>query len=298
MPRRQNTAAQRAREVQSETGTKYTAALREATKGTARVGTFSLQELLTECTTLPRWTGVHPEVDDEWAPKMFDSALLGGPVPYSAVLRLAGDLAGNGMSAEMRLESRKDFSSVVVACGVRRFEFLLYQDDWICELCLVPGCGRVPISARCVPYCEDEHLAERSGAELVRMARDWGSDRREDCSRTPAAVDPGEAGDQLIAAAVTQGAYFEVSNALLVSCYEERDMIDDVYWGETAMEVSHAMDREELRMGKVAVTAAKRLQKMIGGHCTCGAPLLPGPRRGVPARFCSSSCGSAEERSA
>ncbi|MFB8314666.1 hypothetical protein ACFC5T_40110 [Streptomyces sp. NPDC055961] len=296
MPRRQNTAAQRAREVQHETGTKYTAALREASKGAARVGTFSLQELLTECTTLPQWTGVHPEVDAEWAPKMFDSALLGGPVPYSAVLRLAGDLAGNGMSAEMRLESRKDFDSLVVACGARRFEFLLYQDDWVCELCRIPGCDRAPVSARCIPYCAGEHLAERSEAELVRMARDWGSDRREDCSRTPAAVDPGEEGDQLISAAIAQGVYAEVSEALLVSCYEERHMIEDVYWGETAMEVSHAMDREQLRMNKVAVAAAKRLQEAAGGHCACGAPLFPGAQRGVPTRFCSSTCAAAGER--
>ncbi|GHI24429.1 hypothetical protein Shyd_58000 [Streptomyces hydrogenans] len=79
MPRRQNTAAQRAREVQRETGAKYTTALREATEDTIRTGRLPAGNCLAECATLPSGTGVHPEVDDEWAPKMFDSALLGGP---------------------------------------------------------------------------------------------------------------------------------------------------------------------------------------------------------------------------
>ncbi|WP_226652617.1 hypothetical protein [Streptomyces hydrogenans] len=217
---------------------------------------------------------------------MFDSALLGGPVPYSAVLRLAGDLAVKGMSAEMWLESRAAFSSLVVVCGVHRFELLLTQSAWAYELCHVPGCGSLPLSARSIPYCgESEHLAERSEAELVRMARSWGSDRREDCSRTPAAVDPGYEGDQLLEAAVARGVYFEVADALLVSCYEERHMIEDMHHGLLAMEVSHAMDREELRMSKVALAAAKRIQQVAGGRCACGEQLSPGPQRGVPARF-------------
>ncbi|MEV6947900.1 hypothetical protein AB0N07_39370 [Streptomyces sp. NPDC051172] len=35
---------------------------------------------------LPEWSGDHPEVRAEWAPRMFDSALLGGLVSYNAVL--------------------------------------------------------------------------------------------------------------------------------------------------------------------------------------------------------------------
>ncbi|MFJ4980303.1 hypothetical protein ACIP6X_34100 [Streptomyces coeruleorubidus] len=84
MPRNQSTAAQRARAAQRETGAKYTAALRQATASGSSPTVFSLRELLVECTTAPEWTGDHPEVDAEWAPRMFDSALLGGPVPYTS----------------------------------------------------------------------------------------------------------------------------------------------------------------------------------------------------------------------
>ncbi|GHI25539.1 hypothetical protein Shyd_69100 [Streptomyces hydrogenans] len=69
--------------------------------------------------------------------------------------------------------------------------------------------------------------------------------------------------------------YFEVADALLVSCYEERHMIEDMHHGLLAMEVSHAMDREELRMSKVALAAAKRIQQVAGGRCACGEQLSP-----------------------
>ncbi|MGR4853915.1 hypothetical protein [Streptomyces sp. LARHCF252] len=142
MPRHQNTAGQRAREAQRESGIKYTAALREATKAGTSLKAFSLRELLAECTASPQWTGVHPELDAEWAPRMFDSALLGGPAPYTTVLLLTGNLAAMGLSAEMRMESRNGFHAAVVACGGRRFELVLSQDDYITELCLIPGCER------------------------------------------------------------------------------------------------------------------------------------------------------------
>ncbi|WP_226652312.1 hypothetical protein [Streptomyces hydrogenans] len=52
-------------------------------------------------------------------------------------------------------------------------------------------------------------------------------------------MDPGYEGDQLLEAAVARGVYFEVADALLVSCYEERHMIEDMHHGLLAMEVSH-----------------------------------------------------------
>ncbi|ALO13638.1 hypothetical protein AQF52_8057 [Streptomyces venezuelae] len=94
MPRNQSTAAQRARQAQRETGAKYTTALREHTRVDARPAPFTLRDLLTECTTMPEWTGEHPEVGAEWAPRMFDSVLLGGPVPYATVLLLTGGCVG------------------------------------------------------------------------------------------------------------------------------------------------------------------------------------------------------------
>ncbi|MFC9734335.1 hypothetical protein ACFWGM_35140 [Streptomyces roseolus] len=91
--------------------------------------------------------------------------------------------------------------------------------------------------------------------------------------------------------------YFEVADMLLVSCYEERHMDEDVHHGLLAMEVSHAMDREELRMGKVALAAAKRIQQVARGRCACSEQVFHGPQRGVPARFCSRLCVPASERS-
>ncbi|MFE7931312.1 hypothetical protein ACFU6S_21770 [Streptomyces sp. NPDC057456] len=151
MPRNQSTAAQRAREAQRATDGKYTTALREATSvGTSPI-VFSLRELLAECTTSPEWTGDHPEVDAEWAPRMFDSALLGGPVPHKSILRLTGYLAAAGLSAQMMVESRDGFNDMVVACGGRRFRVLLFQDDWVAELCLIPRCDRYPVAEALIP---------------------------------------------------------------------------------------------------------------------------------------------------
>ncbi|MEU6053178.1 hypothetical protein ABZ829_22440 [Streptomyces xanthochromogenes] len=140
---------------------------------------------------------------------MFDFAPLGGPVPYSTVLLFLGLLVPASRSTELELESRNGFHSLIVACGGRRFEMVLSQDDYATELCRVPGCELSPVAAHSIPYCAHRHLAERSEDELAEMATAWGSAQHEEFSaRNPAAVPLGKEGDQLIAAAVAQCAFF------------------------------------------------------------------------------------------
>ncbi|MDN3262879.1 hypothetical protein QWJ26_24345 [Streptomyces sp. CSDS2] len=293
MPRNQSTAAQRARAAQRETGAKYTAALRQATTAEVSPTVFSLRELLAECTTLPEWTGDHPEVDAEWAPRMFDSVLLAGPVPYTAVLLLTGELAAMTLSAEMTMESRDGFHEVVVACGGRRFQLALTQDDWVVELCLVPGCRSYPVATAVIPYCENQHLAERSGAELAKMAWAWGYHRRQEFENTPAAAHTGDQGNALVTAAVAQGAFSKVAAELADGCYGDPDLVNEIYLNDSeAMAVRHAIEREHLLLRERARSAAAHIRKLVGGLCVCGATLHLAPWADVPARYCSSSCAS------
>lgn len=293
MPRNQSTAAQRARAAQRETGAKYTAALRQATAAGSSPTVFSLRELLAECTTSPEWTGDHPEVDAEWAPRMFDSALLGGPVPYNAVLLLTGDLAAMGLAAEMTMESRHGFHSAVVACGGRRFELVLSQDDYVTELCLIPGCEHRPVAAGLVPYCEHQHLGERPETELAKMAWEWGHDRRQEFESTPAAAHPGDQGNALIAAAVAQGAFSKVAVELVEGCFGDPDLIDEIYLNDAeSTAVRQAIDHEHLRLQERARSAAAHIRKLASGLCICGATLHLAPEANVPARYCSTRCAS------
>lgn len=298
MPRNQSTAAQRARAAQRETGAKYTAALRQATAVGTSPTVFSLRELLAECTTSPEWSGDHPEVAAEWAPRMFDSALLGGPVPHKSVLLLTGNLAAMGLAAELTMESRDGFRTVVVACGGRRFELLLSQDDWVAELCLIPGCKRLPVAEGLIPYCERQHLAERSETELAKMAWAWGNDRRQEFESTPAAAHAGDPGDALIAAAVAQGAFSKVAAELVEGCYGDPDLIDEIYLNDAeATGIRHAIDNEHLRLKEKARSAAARIRKLAGGLCVCGAALWLAPEADVPARYCSTRCASSAANS-
>ncbi|MEU9274884.1 hypothetical protein [Streptomyces sp. NPDC048341] len=299
MPRNQSTAAQRARAAQRETGAKYTAALRQAITAGTSPTVFSLRELLAECTSSPEWTGDHPEVDAEWAPRMFDSALLGGPVPHKSVLLLTGDLAAVGLSAEMAMESRDGFRTVVVACGGRRFELLLSQDDWVTELCLIPGCKHRPVAASLIPYCEHQHLAERSEPELAKMAWAWGNERRQEFESTPAAAHAGDQGNALVAAAVAQGAFYKVAAELVEGCYGDPDLIDELYLNDAeAMAVRHAIDKEHLLLKERARSAAARIRKLADGLCVCGATLFLAAEASVPARYCSAQCASSAADSA
>ncbi|MGW1012952.1 hypothetical protein ACWD4X_23320, partial [Streptomyces termitum] len=200
---------------------------------------------------------------------------------------LLGLLAPASRSTELELESRNGFHSLIVACCGRRFEMVLTQDNYATERCRVPGCDSGPVSAHSIPYCVHRHLAERPEDELVEMARAWGHSQREEFSAgDPAAVPPGKEGDRLIAAAVAQGAFFPVKTALIEAAYDEPEMVDVVYCGEQAVHVNYAMDTENFRLERVARAAHRRIQKLAGGRCACGAALQidTGPNRRSSAR--------------
>ncbi|MFQ6146747.1 hypothetical protein ACLMNJ_27340 [Streptomyces seoulensis] len=243
---------------------------------------FSLRELLAECTTSPEWTGERPEVDAEWAPRRFDSALLGGPGPHTSVLLLTGYLAATGLPAELAVESHDGFVEMVVACGGRRFQLVRSQDDWIAELGVIPGCDRFPVAEALIPYCEHRHLVERPETELAKMAWAWGNDRRQKFESTPAAANVGDQGDALIAAAAVPGAFSKVAARLIEDCFGDPDLTDDIFPGE-ATAIRHAMDNEHLLL-KQRAWAAAHIRKLAGGLCTCGEPLYLGLEADVPAR--------------
>ncbi|MFD5765308.1 hypothetical protein ACFWIN_05745 [Streptomyces sp. NPDC127049] len=98
----------------------------------------------------------------------------------------------------------------------------------------------------------------------------------------PAAVPPGKEGDRLIAAAVAQGAFFPVKTALIEAAYDEPEMVYVVYCGEQAVHVHYAMDTENFRLERVARAVHRRIQKLAGGRCACGAALQIGTGPKVP----------------
>ncbi|MFJ2572283.1 hypothetical protein ACIOYT_17995 [Streptomyces halstedii] len=129
------------------------------------------------------------------------------------------------------------------------------------------------------------------------MATEWGNAQHEEFSaQSPAAVPLGEEGDQLIAAAVAQCAFFPVQAALIASAYERPDMVGVVYFGEQAVQVQHAMDTEYFRLMRAAAAARTRIQKLAGGRCACGAALQIGAGPKVPPQFCSATCATAAGR--
>ncbi len=292
MPRKQNTAAQRAREAQQKTGGKYTALLREAEPGgPPRV--FLFRDLLAECSSLPQasvdW-GYHPDYEHA-GPRMFNSALIGGPVPYGTVLALAGALSGVDLDVELQLESHSSLESATVSCGGRRFSLILSQ-DLLYELCRTPGCCRHPVDEYAIPQCAD-HLVECSAQSLFEMAREWGFTRHQAHDGTPGGAGVSVEGELLVRAAVARGTFPKVSTALIEACFEDPNLIDEVYSDEAdAMAVRHGMDRELLRLTRVAEAEAAQIRKAAGGSCeACGKGLSrPWGDWVVPPQFCSANC--------
>lgn len=290
MPRNQSTAAQRAREAQRKTGGKYTALLRNAGTPPPSV---PFRDLLTECSTQPEvsvdW-GYHPDYEHV-GPRMFRSQVLGGPVPYGTVLALAGALSDVDLGATLRLESYSPLETATVSCEGRRFELMISQDG-VYELCRTTGCHHHPVNEWAIPWCSD-HLAGCSADALFQMACEWGHSCHETHDPKPDGASGGIEGDLLIRAAVAKGAFTEVSKALVEACFQDPDLIDDVYWdAEVAMAVRHGMDREQLRLTKVANAEAARIRKAVGDSCAvCSRTLSLNPRGlAIPPQFCSAEC--------
>lgn len=199
MPRKQSTAAQRARETQRTTGGKYTTLLREAAAG-GPPKSFPFRSLLAECSTLPEikvdWGYNDPEGDGFFpGPAMFESALLGGPVPCGTVLALAGALSGLELRGDVHVESNAPLGEAIVSSAGRRFRMVL-NHDLLYELCRGPGCARQPIEECFIPYCTD-HLYQCPVETLIEMASSWGHAHGSPVTRrsgTPAPHRPPAAG--------------------------------------------------------------------------------------------------------
>ncbi|MFD7095804.1 hypothetical protein [Streptomyces xanthophaeus] len=294
MPRNQNTAAQRAREAQRKTGRKYTALLREAAAGGPPTE-FPFRSLLAECSTLPGFQidwGYDPEGGDFPGPVMFESALIGGPVPCGTILALAGALSGLELRGHLHVESCSHLEEAIVSCEGRRFRLALNQ-DLLYELCRGSGCSHQPIDEHFVPYCAS-HLQECHPEELVHMAREWGHTRYEEYAERPGETQTGLEGDHLVRAAVAQGAFTRVAAGLVDYSFTDSALIDDVHgWdSEEAMAVRHAIKRERLRLTRVANKEGHRIRLSVGVCCVAcrgsligGAGLWP-----VPPQYCSAAC--------
>ncbi|MFF8422968.1 hypothetical protein [Streptomyces sp. NPDC015680] len=289
------------RATQKATGLRYTQAARltpepetGASAGPAgdRVGqSFTLQELLGECATLPPavvdW-GWDPEYEYQ-GPDVFQSKVLGAAIPFGTVLELAGELSREGRGTLLHLESLSPLESAVVSSsGQRRFKLIITQDS-VYELCQQPRCSSHPEN-ELIPWCRD-HLAECDSGVLVDTARDWGYAQSEDAGRDPESREGAEGAAVLVRAAVAQGAYPRVVSVLLDACFEPDDMIDEVFWDpKDALAMRQAIERERLRLERIAETEYRRIQKETGACVACGKAFRYGVDMDVPARYCSTGC--------
>jgi hypothetical protein len=286
------------RAAQQATGHRYTQAARALVKAAGPAArTFPLKELLAECATLP------PAVVDwgypeELAPTVFESALLKAAIPYGTVLELAGALAQEGTDAQLSLESLSPLENAVVVCGERRLELILSQDR-VHELCQSTGCryhSANPVIVRC-----SEHLADCDADALAVMAAEWGYARSDKLGGdNPSLLGGSPEADLLVRAAVAHGAFEAVSTSLLNACFEDPETLEEIsFLDETrGVDMRHAVDRERIRLRRVAEAEARRIRKAAGACAACGNALLHlPPELCVPPRYCSKDCAPASSPS-
>ncbi|WP_405691192.1 hypothetical protein [Streptomyces sp. NBC_00057] len=281
------------RETQRATGLRYTKAARVTAGPTGgRIGqSFTLQELLGECASLPPATvdwGWGPEYEDIQGPDVFQSRLLGAAIPFGTVLALAGELAREGRDTSLQIELLSPLEAAVVSSNPRRFQLLISQDG-VSELCRKPSCGRSPEDSL-ILWCAD-HLAECAPDTLTETAREWGYAQCELAGSDPAGREGTKEAAVLIRAAVAQGAYKKVVSVLLDACFEPDDMIDEMFWDPMdAMAMRQAIDREQLRLERIAEVEYRRIQEAAKVCMACGKAFRYGVDLDVPARYCTSGC--------
>ncbi|MFE7134586.1 hypothetical protein ACFVIM_27370 [Streptomyces sp. NPDC057638] len=265
-------------------------------------GAFQLKELLAECVTRPRadidWGISWGEAEEEFASPVFTSDVLGGPVPYQSVLKLAGLLSQEGPDARLRAERVVAREHAVVAGRARRFELGL---NWgvAYELCGVSGCPRQPvgwIGTRC-----EKHLAACAPEGTVDLAEAWAfarNDQHRERRGDPAVLEGSPEADLLVRVAVAQGVYEQAASALLHGLFEDPEMIDEVYWDpDEAQKVRDSMDRERARLDAVAAAAVRRIREETGVCAACREPLpASGGVPGFPPDHCSRECVPAPPR--
>lgn len=283
---------QAVRAIQKSTGQRYTQAIKFITSPEPRPAgwTFLLPDLLNECATLPAASPA--EVGGSYfdaGPPVFHSRVLGTAVPYSTVLQLAGVLAGEEHPAELTLESLVPDERAVVACGEGRFELDL---NWsgVVGLCRRPNCDNQPIDSQ-ISVCT-EHLPKCDIHALIAMTQN--SACCMESAEDPKLLEGSPESDLLVSAAVGIGAYTEVVQAWLDTCYLPLSEIDDVLWDneDRALAMRHSVERERLRLDHVAYEEARRLRGEVNVCQACGKQ-LPGWDKQSHPLYCSRTCSPA-----
>ncbi|MEU9233512.1 hypothetical protein [Streptomyces subrutilus] len=204
------------------------------------------------------------------------------------MLQLAGVLAAEAHPAKLTLESLEPHERAVVACSERRFALDL---NWsgVDSLCQRPGCDNRPVDFQIV-VCT-EHLPQCDVHSLVAITRDSGCcvESEED----PTLLEGLPESDLLVRAAVGIGAYTEVVQAWLDICFFPVDEIDDVLWNEDrAMAMRHSVERERLRLDRVARKEVRRIRGETSICQACGKELLGWDMQAHPL-YCSKVCSPA-----
>ncbi|WP_406291916.1 hypothetical protein [Embleya sp. NBC_00896] len=248
-----------------------------------------LGNLLVECATFPEaiFEWADREWDPRWVPEVFASRVLGVTVPVGSVLELCGIMADEGRGAVLTVESLTPQCQVVFACHIRRFALFLTQAG-AAELCPVPGCSAGPIHEH-IFRCR-RHLVDCDVDEPARMAREYGGTRREELDRDPARMAGDPHADLLAKAAAAHGAAEPVNAAYLDGLFDP-EMIDEIHWDPTeALAMRHALEREGLRLRRVADTETRLIRARIKNCTTCGGGLSPWAVQAVPPYLCAGAC--------
>lgn len=248
-----------------------------------------LGDLMAECATFPEvaFAWADPQSDPQWDPEVFASRVLGVVVPVESVLDLCGIMAGEGRGAVLGIESLDRRYCVVLVSRARRFGLFLDR-GWATELCPTPGCSAEPIHEH-IPRCH-HHLVDCDPDELARAAGEYGWARREELDRDPARMVGDPHADLLARAAAANGAAEPVATAYLDGLFDP-DTINDAHWDPTeALAVRHALERERLRLRRIADRETRDIRSRARTCTTCGKELSPWPAPVVPPRFCALTC--------
>ncbi|MFD4868400.1 hypothetical protein [Streptomyces sp. NPDC058412] len=277
------------RAVQESTGQRYTQASKCVSPPEPRPDgwTFRLSDLLHECATLPPAPAAEAGTNHyDPGPEVFQSHVLGAAVPYATVLELAGALAKEAHPAQLTLESLTPCEQAVVVCGERRIALDL---NWsgVEELCRRAGCDTRPYYLPLV-VC-NEHLRQCDGRSLVLMARECAYAVEHD--ENPTRLEGLPESDLLVQAAVEIGVYTEVVQAWLDTCFAPLNEIDDMLGDEDrALAMRHSVERERLRLDRVARKEGLRLRKEAGTCKDCDHELHPGWDLLSHPLYCSRAC--------
>ncbi|MFE2477757.1 hypothetical protein [Streptomyces sp. NPDC059389] len=279
------------RAIQHQSGSRYTMAARHSGPATGPAS-FQLKALLAESATFPPTEPAWPydnlgEYFDP--PAVFDSHLMGTPVPFYAVLELAGELARSGHAAVIEVESVEPLESATLACEGRRFRLDILWNG-IGLLCRATACTSGPYD-EFIEWCLD-HLPSCTDDEIIAMTEEWGYACGSEHGRAIDRIARSPRADLLIKAATAQGISQRAIEAFLHAAYADPADIDNMFWDETeALAMRHAIEDEQTRLNSLARREAARLRQEAGQCAGCRTPLTSlTPHPSVPPRYCSAGC--------